>query len=204
VTCRTCLTLNPPGAPACVRCNTPLAPDAPDPTTGSKQLGPGLAGSGRAAPGSSLAAAATVQPPGYGPLAVPAAPADAPAATPADAPAATPADAPAEIAAPDLRRAGRRIAVAGLALVAVVLTAGGGALWLARPSYVDTTAAAGTLGTELTARLGGPVTVACPDAVRSRAGEIFACTARDTAGTTRRVTVTILDDAGRYRWELAR
>jgi hypothetical protein len=196
VTCRTCLTLNPPGAPACVRCNTPLAPDAPDPTTGSKQLGPGLAGSGRAAPGSSRAAAATVQPPGYGPPAVPAAPADAPAATPADA--------PAEIAAPDLRRAGRRIAVAGLALVAVVLTAGGGALWLARPSYVDTTAVAGTLGTELTARLGGPVTVACPDAVRSRAGEIFACTARDTAGTTRRVTVTILDDAGRYRWELAR
>jgi hypothetical protein len=196
VTCRTCLTLNPPGAPACVRCNTPLAPDAPDPTTGSKQLGPGLAGSGRAAPGSSRAAAATVQPPGYGPPAEP--------ATAADAPAATPADAPAEIAAPDLRRAGRRIAVAGLALVAVVLTAGGGALWLARPSYVDTTAVAGTLGTELTARLGGPVTVACPDAVRSRAGEIFACTARDTAGTTRRVTVTILDDAGRYRWELAR
>ena len=44
----------------------------------------------------------------------------------------------------------------------------------------------------------------CPDAVRSRAGETFACTARDAAGTSRPVTVTVLDDAGRYRWELGR
>jgi len=69
---------------------------------------------------------------------------------------------------------------------------------------VDTAAVAGTLGTELTARLGGPVTVTCPDAVRSRTGETFACTARDAAGTSRPVTVTILDDTGRYRWELGR
>jgi hypothetical protein len=40
-TCGSCLTLNPPGAAACIRCNRPL-------------------------PGSSAAAAAAVQPPGYG------------------------------------------------------------------------------------------------------------------------------------------
>jgi hypothetical protein len=94
--------------------------------------------------------------------------------------------------------------VAGVVLVALVLAGGGGALWLTRPSYLNTAAVAGTLGTELTARLGGPVVVSCPDPVRSRAGETFACTARDAAGTSRQVTVTLLDDAGRYRWELGR
>ena len=204
MTCRTCLTLNPPGAPACVRCNTPLTgpttptpaptaatpastaptPAPPDPTTGSKQLGPGLAASGRAAPGSSRAAAATVQPPGYGP-----APEPEPPAGPAPA---------------DLRRDRRRVAVAGLLLVALVLAGGGTALWLTRPSYLDTGAVAGAVGAELTARLGGPVVVTCPDTVRSRTGETFACTARDAGGTSRQVTVTLLDDAGRYRWELGR
>lgn len=224
MTCRTCLTLNPPGAPACVRCNTPLTapaartpaatattpaatattpaataptattpappattpapPAPPDPTTGSKQLGPGLAASGRAAPGSSRAAAATVQPPGYGPPPEPEAP-------PGPAPA-------------DRRRDRRRVALAGLLLVALVLAGGGTALWLTRPSYLDTAAVASAVGAELTARLGGSVVVTCPDTVRSRTGETFACTARDAGGTSRQVTVTLLDDAGRYRWELGR
>jgi hypothetical protein len=183
VTCRTCLTLNPPGAPACVRCNTPLDAAAPDPTVGAKQIGPGLAAPPRAAPGSSRAAAAAVQPPGYGP------PPEAPGA--AEAPAAP-------------AGAGRRVAVAGLAVVALVLAGGGTAVWLTRPGYLDTAAVATALGGELTARLGGPVTVSCPAGVRSRAGERFACSARDAAGTSRTVTVTVVDDAGRYRWELGR
>jgi hypothetical protein len=208
VTCRTCLTLNPPGPPACVRCNTPLeaAPAGPDPTVGSKQIGPGLAASDRAAPGSSRAAAAAVQPPGYGDPepAVPPAPGPAPEPAPGQAPGQAPGPAPEPAPEParDARRDSRRITVAGLALVALVLAGGGGALWLTRPSYLDTAAVAGAVAGELTARLGGPVSVTCPDGVRSRAGETFACTARDATGTSRRVTVTLLDDAGRYRWEL--
>lgn len=94
--------------------------------------------------------------------------------------------------------------MAGLAVVALVLAGGGTALWLTRPSYLDTAAVAGALGTELTARLGGAVAVTCPAGVRSQAGETFSCTARDAAGTSRAVIVTLLDDAGRYRWELGR
>ncbi len=191
MTCRTCLTLNPPGAPACVRCNTPLEPDA---TVGSKQIGPGLAAPPRAEPGSSRAAAPAVQPPGYGPLEV----AEPP---PPEVAVAAPAAAPAGSRGAG---AGRRVAVAGLTVVALVLAGGGAALWLTRPSYLDTAAVAGAVGGELTARLGGSVTVTCPDGVRSRAGERFECTARDAAGTSRSVTVTVLDDAGRYRWELGR
>ena len=89
-------------------------------------------------------------------------------------------------------------------MVALVLAGGGTALWLTRPAYLDTAAVAGEVGAELTARLGGAVAVTCPDGVRSRAGETFVCTARDAAGTSRPVTVTVLDDAGRYRWELGR
>jgi hypothetical protein len=74
MTCTTCFTLNPEGAPACVRCNTPLGrgpgsgpvdvpglaarvpaqvPAPPDPTAGSKRIGPGLAAGAKNAPGSS-------------------------------------------------------------------------------------------------------------------------------------------------------
>lgn len=211
-TCTTCMTLNPPGAPACVRCNSPLpAPAAqpgpaavpglpadrtapgrpapppydPDPLAGSTRTGPGLAGSGRGAPGSSRSAAAAEQPPGYG-LAPPPEPAPPPGPTPAD-----------------LRRARRRITVAGLVVVALVLAGGGAALWLTRPRYLDTSAVARTIGQELTARLGEPVTVECPGSPRREPAATFRCTARDAAGQRRAVTVTLVDATGRYRWQLA-
>jgi hypothetical protein len=197
-TCTTCTTLNPPGAPACIRCNSPLplpaaeagvatrvVPAAPaDPLTGAKRLGPGLAGSGRGTPGSSRSAAVPTQPPGYG-LDPPPPPAPPPGPTPAD-----------------LRRALRRITIAGLLVVLLVLLGGGTVLWLTRPRYVDTSAVATTIGQQLTARLGGPVTVECPGSPRREHGSTFRCTARDTRGGQQTVTVTLVDDTGRYRWEL--
>lgn len=195
-TCTTCMTLNPPGAPACVRCNSPLAApapaadarppaDDPDPLAGSKRIGPGSAGSGRAAPGSSRTAAVPDQPPGYG---LPPPPEPPPPSGPS----------PAEI-----RRARHRITVAGLVVVALVLVGGGAALWLTRPRYVDTSAVARTIGQELTARLGDPVTVECPGSPRREPGATFRCTASDARGQQRAVTVTLVDDTGRYRWQLA-
>ena len=135
-------------------------------------------------PGSSRAAAASVQPAGY---------------RPADPPPSTVAASPAE---PELRRARRRIAVAGVATSALVLAGGGAALWLTRPHYVDTAAVGRTVGAELSTRLGQRVLVHCDGSPRRRAGETFRCTATDAAGTRRTVTVTLLDDAGRYHWQL--
>src|SRR5690349_25065932 len=91
MTCTTCSTLNPPCAPACVRCNTPLdaaadpaanpaaagpaawpgratRPGEParDRTEGSKRIGAGLSAAATGVPGSSRDRAAAVQPPGYG------------------------------------------------------------------------------------------------------------------------------------------
>jgi hypothetical protein len=181
------MTLNPPGAPACVRCNSPLPATAgaaaQDPLTGAKDIGPGLAGSGRATPGSSRTAAVERQPPGYG----------VPPQPPPPPPGPTPAD---------LRRARRRITVAGLVVVALVLVGGGAALWLTRPRYVDTAAVAGTIGQELSARIGTRVTVDCPGSPRREPGATFRCTAGDASGTQRTVTVTLIDDTGRYRWRL--
>lgn len=177
------MTLNPPGAPACVRCNSPLATPARDPLVGAKETGPGLAGSGRGAPGSSRTAAVEPQPPGYG-LGTPEQP-PPPGPTPAD-----------------LRRARRRITIAGLVTVALVLAGGGAALWLTRPRYVDTSAVAGTIGQELSARLGTAVTVECGGSPKREPGASFRCTARDGTGTQRAVTVTLVDDTGRYRWQL--
>lgn len=196
------MTLNPPGAPACVRCNSPLAarepaagrprghPAAPgqstrDPMLGAKETGPGLAGSGRAAPWSSREVAAPVQPPGFG-LGVEEPPSPPPGPSPAD-----------------LRRMRRRITIAGLVVVVLVLAGGGAALWLTRPRYVDTSAVAGTIGKELSARIGTVVTVTCDGSPRKEPGATFTCTASDDAGTQRSVTVTLVDDSGRYRWQLA-
>jgi hypothetical protein len=178
MTCQTCLTLNPPGAPACVRCNTPLGER--DPAEGSKRIGPGLAAPPAGAPGSSRAQAAAVQPPGYG---VEAEPPPAPAPPPADGLA-------------------RRVTVAGLVVVAVVLVAGAAALWLTRPRYLDTGSVQRTLSTELSARTDTPVTVRCPDDQRRRGGVRFACIATDTTGGHQTVTVTVADDSGRYTWTL--
>lgn len=217
-TCTTCLTLNPPGAPACVRCNSPLAdqdpgpsgagpadprpvgapaaagvvdtrpigpaPDGigPDPTLGSQRIGPGLAAGAPGAPGSSRTRAAAVQPPGYGPD--------------------VPRDAPGPAPEPDTAIA-RRVTVVGLVLVAVVLLGGGGAMWLTRARYLDSADVQTAVGAELTERGGAPVTVDCPGDPRHRTGEEFRCVATDRTGGRRTVTVTVLDDAGRYRWELA-
>jgi hypothetical protein len=202
MTCQTCLTLNPPGAPACVRCNTPLAaaepaagpvPDPaagprpgpagpqPDPTTGSRQLGPGLAAPAAGAPGSSRERAAAVQPPGYGLAEEPPPEPEPPRADP---------------------RLARKVTVAGLVVVASVLVVGGGAVWLTRPRYLDTGSVQQTIADELSARGGGPVTVRCPGDQRRRSGVTFACIATDTTGSHRTVTVALVDDSGRYTWTL--
>jgi hypothetical protein len=209
-TCGTCLTLNPPGAPACVRCNSPLAAraeptpqppagqlsagqpfagrppaagpaaPAPDPLVGAKRIGPGLAAGPTAAPGSSRAHAAPVQPPGYGLGEEPA---------------------PPPPPAPDAALA-RRVTVVGLVVVLAVLLVGAGALWLTRTDHLDSRDVAATIGAQLTERGGGPVTVDCPGDPRRRAGERFDCVATDSAGGRRTVQVTVLDDDGTYRWAI--
>lgn len=186
MTCKTCLTLNPPGAPACVRCNTPLdRPDpaggAPDPSEGSKRIGPGLAAAPKGAPGSSRAGAVAVQPPGYGIEAEP---------PPPPAP------------APEPPGLARRVTVAGLVVVAIVLVAGGAALWLTRPHHLDTGSVQQTLSDELSARTGVAVSVSCPGDQRQQRGVRFACIATDTTGGHQTVTVTVSDDSGRYTWKL--
>ncbi len=218
MTCTTCLTLNPPGAPACVRCNTPLetgptaatsatqptgptgptGPTAvpgmvaappppgaavPDPTEGSKRIGPGLSAAATGAPGSSRARAAAVQPPGYG----------------LDSGDPEPALPPAPIEDP---RAARRVALVGVLLVVAVLVAGGVLLWLTRPTYLDSAAVQRQIAAQLAGRLGGPVAVSCPGDQRQRAGVTFRCTATDNAGGRRAVTVTVVDNSGKYTWTL--
>jgi hypothetical protein len=178
LTCQTCLTLNPRDAPACVRCNTPLGPD---PQEGSKQIGPGLAAAPKGAPGSSKARAAAVQPPGYGIEEEPPPPPPAPAEPPGLA---------------------RRVTVAGLVVVAIVLVVGAAALWLTRPRYLDTGSVQQTLSTELSARTGAAVSVSCPGDQRRRGGVRFACIATDTTGGHQTITVTVADDSGRYTWTL--
>ena len=157
----------------------------PDPTLGSKRIGPGLADAARGAPGSSRTRAAAVQPPGYG----------------LDAPRDAPGPQPGPVPEPDTAIA-RRVTVVGLVLVAVVLLGGGGAMWLTRVRYLDSADVQTAVGAELTGRGGAPVTVDCPGDPRHRTGEEFRCVATDTAGGRRTVVVTVLDDAGRYRWEL--
>ncbi len=205
MTCTTCFTLNPPGAPACVRCNTPLPAEtptpaaadpaavpgmvgrpgtAPDPTEGSKRIGAGLAGAATGDPGSSRAMAAAVQPPGYG----------LDDAGPGPAAAAPPTGQDPRVA--------RRVAVVGALVVAAVLAAGAAVLWLTRPAYLDSGAVQRRIADQLTARLGGPVAVSCPGDQRRTAGVTFRCTATDDAGGRRAVTVTVVDNSGKYTWAL--
>jgi hypothetical protein len=203
MTCTTCFTLNPPNAPACVRCNTPLAPAAAaadpaavpglvsrpaapvDPTEGSKRIGPGLSGPVTGDPGSSRSMAAAVQPPGYGP--------DTGETEPPPPPPPEPRDDP---------RVARKVALAGALLVVTVLVAGGVLLWLTRPTYLDSAAVQTRIAEQLTARLGGPVAVACPGDQRRKSGVTFRCTATDNAGGRRAVTVTVVDNSGKFTWAL--
>ena len=205
MTCTTCLTLNPVGAPACVRCNTPLDAAAgpaaadpaagpgpatrpgelvPDPTEGAKRVGPGLSAAATGAPGSSRNRAAAIQPPGYG--------LDIGDPEPPTPPARPPADDP---------RVTRRVALVGALVVLAVLAAAGVALPLTRPHYLDSAAVQRQIADRLTARLAGPVAVRCPGDQRQRAGVTFRCTATDNAGG-RAVTVTVVDNSGKYTWTL--
>jgi hypothetical protein len=166
-TCTTCFTLNPAGAPACVRCNSPLG---------------GLAATPKGTPGSSRDQAAAVQPPGYGLT-------DEPDPEPGPAP-----------APPGMAT---RVAVLGVVVVLAVLIVGGATVWLSRGRYLDEANVERTIAGQLAERGNGAVTVDCPP-IRISPGRPTGCTATDAAGGRRTVTVTVLDDAGRYRWELDR
>jgi hypothetical protein len=156
-------------------------PTGPDPTQGSRQIGPGLAAPAGAAPGSSRERAVAVQPPGYGLAEEPPPEPEPPRADP---------------------RLARKVTVAGLIVVASVLVVGGGIGWLTRPRYVDTGSVQQTIADDLSARGGGPVTVRCPGDQRRHSGVTFACIATDTTGGHRTVTVALVDDSGRYTWTL--
>jgi hypothetical protein len=156
---------------------------AKDPTEGSKRIGPGLSAAAKGAPGSSRAQAAAVQPPGYG---LDAGDAELP---PPPAPVEDP-------------RVAHRVALVGALLVLAVLVAGGALLWLTRPRYLDPAAVQRQIADQLTARLGGPVAVSCPGDQRQRAGVTFRCRATDNAGGRRTVTVTVVDNSGKYTWTL--
>jgi hypothetical protein len=87
-------------------------------------------------------------------------------------------------------------------VVLAVLAAGGIALWLTRPHYLDSAAVQRQIADRLTARLAGPVAVRCPGDQRQQAGVTFRCTATDNAGGRRAVTVTVVDNSGKYTWTL--
>jgi len=99
-------------------------------------------------------------------------------------------------------RVARRVALAGAVLVAAVLVAGGILVWLTRPAYLDSAGVQRQISGQLTARLGGPVAVSCPGDQRRSAGATFRCTATDNAGGRRAVTVTVVDNSGKYTWAL--
>ncbi len=131
----------------------PAGTVAAGPDRGSKQIGPGLSAAAEGAPGSSRAAAAAVQPPGYG----------LDAGDPEPPAAAGPGRGP--------RRVARRVALVGALLVAAVCWPAGCALWLTRPAYLDPAAVQRQIADQLTGRLGGPVAVQLPRAdQRQRSG----------------------------------
>jgi hypothetical protein len=185
-TCPACLTLNPVGAPACIRCNTPLPPAGP----GSPAAPP--------RPTASDGAAAPV------PLAARPAPGSRPASPPVgvEAPSPPPSAGVPRLTPQQQRRIARRTAVAGALLVLVVLAAGGTVLWLTRPHYLDTGAVANRIAEALTERLGEPIAVECQGTPERRTGETFRCEARNARGYRQAVTVTVIDSEGRYRWQL--
>jgi hypothetical protein len=161
----------------------PPAAAAPDPAEGSKRIGPGLSAAATGVPGSSRDRAAAVQPPGYG----------LDTGDPEPPPPPAPAEDP---------RIARRVALIGALVVVAALVAGAVLLWLTRPRYVDASAVQQQITDQLTSRLGGPVAVRCPGEQRRRAGVTFRCTATDNAGGRRTVTVTMVDNSGKYTWTL--
>ncbi len=178
VTCGTCLTLNPPGVPACLRCNSPLATPRP----------------------SAVSAPPLAAPPPVPPAAPPrAAPARRSAAT---GRAGAPDGRQGGLSPADQRRVLRRIEVVGGAVVLLVLAAGGWLVWNHRPRTLDTGSVARTVQAQLSQRLGQPVSVRCPDTAARARGTTFSCTATEPAGARRTVVVTVTGDDGSYQWQL--
>jgi hypothetical protein len=173
VTCGTCLTLNPPGVPACVRCNSPLA-----------------------APATTPPRAAAPVPPSRPPA--PARPAPISATRRAGAGG----DRLSALTPAVQRRILRRIQILGAIVLLLVLAVGGWVVWDHRPRTIDTAAVARTVEQQLGQQLGQQVYLTCPpDAARTR-GTTFTCQAVDAAGATRTVVITVTGDDGSYQWQL--
>lgn len=212
-TCRSCLTLNPVGAPACVRCNSPL-PDAqqaaPPPSPWSsppnsapvQQLLPAPqnpAAGPPAFPQQQLAPAPPpVGSPPVGPPPVqqpypqqphPSQQQPYPSLASGQQPAAFPTGPP-----PNRRRRtliiSNVIVLAGLIIGAVVL-------WVTRPHYLDTGAVERTVGDRIGA------SVDCPGKVHREQGTRFTCRATYDSGAKAKVSITVRNDDGDYRWSVS-
>ena len=93
-----------------------------------------------------------------------------------------------------------RCAVAALSCVPVVMVAGCSSTSTAtlRAGDVQDQIARG-----LAEQVGGEFTVSCPSAVPALAGTTFTCSVTDAAdGRTMMVTVTEVDDAGGFDWQV--
>jgi hypothetical protein len=96
---------------------------------------------------------------------------------------------------PTRRRQRRRLLVVGNAVVLVILIAGAIVLWQTRPHYLDTGVVARTVAGKLHAK------VSCPDKARRSAGTRFTCSVVYVDGHHGSVVVTVINDAGDYRWK---
>lgn len=96
-------------------------------------------------------------------------------------------------------RSWRRLTLINAAL-ALVCVAGGTVLWVARPHTLDTREVARTIADRVGHQAGGVVSVRCPDTARKSTGTTFQCSVVDAAGADRTVTVTVIDDEGRFTW----
>jgi uncharacterized protein DUF4333 len=181
VTCGTCLTLNPPDAPACVRCNSALVPSTP----GSPVRGSPVRGAAPPRPAAQTRPAPEPDP-----------------APPPRPPRPVRDDRLRELTPADRRRIVRRIEIVGAVVILLVLVVGGVVVWRQRPRDIDGTAVAAEIGSTLSQQLGQQVRVECPGGARRRAGTTFRCTATDAAGDSRTVVVTVTGDDGAYRWQL--
>jgi uncharacterized protein DUF4333 len=200
-TCRSCLTLNPVGAPACVRCNSPLPEEW--------QASPPPASPWSSPPNSRPVQQLLPTPQQPPPMPPPLAPAPPPvsAGPPVNAgppvppppftsgaqPYVTGPQAPLP-AAPAGRR--RRVLIVGNIVVLAGLIIGAVVLWVTRPHYLDTGAVERTVGDRIGA------SVDCPGKVHREQGTQFTCTATYDNGTKAKIRVTVRNDAGDYRWSV--
>ena len=138
---------------------------------------------GQGRPGSSRAHAAAVQPPGYG----------LNAGDPEPLPPPAPVEDP---------RVARRVALVGALLVAAVLLAGGVLLWLTRPAYLDSAAVQRQIADQLTGRLGGSGRRQLPQRPAAANGSDVPVHRDRQCRGRRAVTVTVVDNSGKYTWTL--